>query len=83
MLVASFFMSENPNSAPSEENPRKLPKTFEPSSFEERWYRLWEEEGRFQPTGPPGLVKLQLSGLLALAVGQTPPRPIIGPPGSV
>jgi len=47
-------MSENRIPATSEENPRKLPKTFEPSSFEERWYRLWEEEGRFQPSGPAG-----------------------------
>jgi valyl-tRNA synthetase len=47
-------MSESPISTVSEENPRKLPKTFEPSSFEERWYRLWEAEGRFQPHGPPG-----------------------------
>ncbi len=46
-------MSENPISAASED-PRKLPKTFEPSSFEERWYRLWEEEGRFRPSGPAG-----------------------------
>jgi valyl-tRNA synthetase len=47
-------MSEIPISTASEENSRKLPKTFEPSSFEERWYRLWEAEGRFQPQGPPG-----------------------------
>ncbi len=47
-------MSENRIPAASEENPRKLPKTFEPSSFEDRWYRLWEEEGRFQPSGPAG-----------------------------
>jgi valyl-tRNA synthetase len=47
-------MSENRIPAVSEENPRKLPKTFEPSSFEERWYRLWEKEGRFQPSGPAG-----------------------------
>jgi valyl-tRNA synthetase len=33
---------------------RKLEKTFDPSHFEERWYRTWEEEGRFQPVGPPG-----------------------------
>ena len=49
-------MSENRTPAASEENPRqdpKLPKTFEPSHFEERWYRLWEEEGRFQPSVPP------------------------------
>ena len=32
----------------------KLEKTFDPSHFEERWYRTWEEEGRFQPVGPPG-----------------------------
>src|SRR6266536_3569988 len=33
---------------------RKLAKTFDPAHFEERWYRTWEEEGRFQPAGPPG-----------------------------
>ena len=32
----------------------KLAKTFDPAHFEERWYRTWEEEGRFQPVGPPG-----------------------------
>jgi valyl-tRNA synthetase len=32
----------------------KLEKTFDPSHFEERWYRTWEKEGRFQPVGPPG-----------------------------
>ena len=32
----------------------KLPKTFTPSAFEERWYRTWESEGRFQPNGAPG-----------------------------
>ena len=47
-------MSESSTPAASEDNPRKLPKTFEPSSFEERWYRLWEAEGRFQPQGAPG-----------------------------
>ncbi|MGE5277338.1 MAG: valine--tRNA ligase, partial [Acidobacteriota bacterium] len=31
---------------------RRLEKTFDPSSFEERWYRFWEAEGRFQPSGP-------------------------------
>jgi valyl-tRNA synthetase len=36
------------------EEPKRLPKTFEPSSFEERWYRAWETEGRFQPSGPEG-----------------------------
>ncbi len=33
---------------------RRLEKTFEPRAFEERWYRLWESEGRFQPAGPAG-----------------------------
>jgi valyl-tRNA synthetase len=32
----------------------KLEKTFDPAIFEEQWYRTWEEEGRFQPVGPPG-----------------------------
>jgi valyl-tRNA synthetase len=47
-------MSENTDPADSEASAKKLPKTFEPSSFEERWYRLWEAEGRFQPAGPSG-----------------------------
>src|SRR4030095_4727276 len=32
---------------------RRLEKTFDPASFEERWYQVWETEGRFQPQGPP------------------------------
>src|SRR5437016_1676664 len=52
--VPNRSMSESSIPAASEDNPRKLPKTFEPSSFEERWYRLWESEGRFQPRGPAG-----------------------------
>src|SRR5437588_3387434 len=40
--------------AAREEPSKKLEKTFEPVHFEERWYRTWEEEGRFQPAGPPG-----------------------------
>ena len=47
-------MSESPVLADPAEASKKLPKTFEPASFEERWYRLWEEEGRFRPEGPPG-----------------------------
>jgi valyl-tRNA synthetase len=51
-------MPETPleNGPPDEAagDPRKLPKTFEPASFEQRWYRLWESEGRFQPAGPAG-----------------------------
>ena len=31
-----------------------LAKTFDPAHFEERWYSLWEREGRFQPKGPAG-----------------------------
>ncbi len=38
----------------TEEPSRRLEKTFEPRAFEERWYRLWESEGRFQPAGPAG-----------------------------
>jgi len=34
-------MSETPLPAESEDSARKLPKTFDPSSFEERWYRAW------------------------------------------
>src|SRR4029434_3728432 len=38
----------------SEETSARLEKTFDPSHFEERWYRTWESDGRFQPVGPPG-----------------------------
>ena len=31
-----------------------LEKTFDPSSFEQRWYSVWEKDGRFQPGEPPG-----------------------------
>ncbi len=31
-----------------------LEKTFDPAHFEERWYAVWEKDGRFQPGGPPG-----------------------------
>ena len=34
--------------------PRKLPKTFDPAAFEDRWYRAWEAQGRFQPAGLAG-----------------------------
>ncbi|PYQ34586.1 MAG: valine--tRNA ligase [Acidobacteria bacterium] len=37
-----------------EEPSKRLEKTFDPAHFEDRWYRTWEEEGRFQPVGPPG-----------------------------
>ena len=37
-------------SAPS----KGLEKTFDPAHFEERWYSVWEKDGRFQPGGPPG-----------------------------
>ena len=33
---------------------KALEKTFDPAHFEERWYSLWEKEGRFQPGGAPG-----------------------------
>ena len=44
-------MTQSRSPADSEENPRRLPKTFEPSRFEGAWYELWEREGRFQPAG--------------------------------
>ncbi|MFN2634360.1 MAG: valine--tRNA ligase [Thermoanaerobaculia bacterium] len=47
-------MPENVLPAESEDSVRKLPKTFEPGSFEERWYSVWEKDGRFQPSGAPG-----------------------------
>jgi len=46
-------MPENPLQ-PAEEPSKRLDKRFEPATFEERWYRTWEQEGRFQPSGPPG-----------------------------
>ena len=47
-------MPENAATSAPDEGARKLPKTFDPASFEERWYRLWMEEGRFEPRGPAG-----------------------------
>jgi len=47
-------MSENPSPVDAEGAARKLPKNFDPSSFEERWYSVWESEGRFQPQGAAG-----------------------------
>ncbi|HEU5249813.1 MAG TPA: valine--tRNA ligase [Thermoanaerobaculia bacterium] len=38
----------------ADESSARLDKTFDPAHFEERWYRTWESEGRFQPVGPPG-----------------------------
>ena len=50
-------MPERVISPEAAERPRKLEKTFEPSAFEGRWYRVWEAEGRFQPNGPPNAPK--------------------------
>jgi valyl-tRNA synthetase len=47
-------MPEQTASLDAGEDSRKLPKTLDPSAFEQRWYRTWESEGRFQPSGPPG-----------------------------
>jgi valyl-tRNA synthetase len=48
-------MSETASrAAAADESSRKLEKTFDPASFERRWYRVWEEEGRFEPRGPEG-----------------------------
>src|SRR3984893_17432893 len=47
-------MPENVAPAEPEDSPRRLPKTFDPAAFEDRWYSVWEAEGRFQPVGPPG-----------------------------
>jgi valyl-tRNA synthetase len=46
-------MSEKAASPEATEASRRLEKTFDPASFEERWYQIWETEGRFQPQGPP------------------------------
>jgi valyl-tRNA synthetase len=45
-------MPEKPARSEGEDSARRLPKTFTPSMFEETWYRLWDSEGRFQPSGP-------------------------------
>ncbi|HEV2064417.1 MAG TPA: valine--tRNA ligase [Thermoanaerobaculia bacterium] len=34
--------------------PENLPKTFDPATFESRWYQTWESQGRFQPDGHAG-----------------------------
>ena len=47
-------MAETPSPAAADGAARALPKTFDPASFEERWYAVWEAGGRFQPAGPPG-----------------------------
>jgi valyl-tRNA synthetase len=47
-------MPENPSPVDAEGAARRLPKNFDPSSFEERWYSVWESEGRFQPRGAAG-----------------------------
>ena len=47
-------MPEIPSDTASAADLRKLPKTFEPASFEQEWYRRWESEGRFTPAGPAG-----------------------------
>src|SRR6476620_5740328 len=49
-----FLMAETPSPAAADDSARALPKTFDPASFESRWYALWEAEGRFQPAGAPG-----------------------------
>ncbi len=45
-------MPERAASPETSDASRRLEKTFDPASFEERWYRVWEAEGRFQPSGP-------------------------------
>ncbi len=45
-------MPKRAASSETADGSRKLEKTFDPASFEERWYALWEAEGRFQPEGP-------------------------------
>jgi valyl-tRNA synthetase len=44
----------SPSVGGEEDSTRKLEKTFDPGEFEERWYRVWEAQGRFQPTGLSG-----------------------------
>ena len=47
-------MSEKPAYDRPEEPSGGLPKTFDPSLFENRWYAAWERDGRFQPATAPG-----------------------------
>ena len=47
-------MSEKPVLDPAAAPSKGLEKTFDPAHFEERWYSVWEKDGRFQPGGPPG-----------------------------
>src|ERR1700737_3790571 len=47
-------MPESVAPAEPEDSPRRLPKTFDPAAFEDRWYSVWEAEGRLEPQGPAG-----------------------------
>jgi len=58
-LRPSFMHEDTLPAIPSpvageDDSVKKLEKTFDPAQFEERWYRVWEAQGRFQPTGPEG-----------------------------
>ncbi|HEY7864316.1 MAG TPA: class I tRNA ligase family protein, partial [Thermoanaerobaculia bacterium] len=46
---------KSPAPIPAARRERSLEKTFEPASFEARWYEVWEREGRFQPGGDASL----------------------------
>jgi valyl-tRNA synthetase len=35
----------------AEQSEQTLPRTYEPSAVEEKWYRFWEEGGYFKPNG--------------------------------
>jgi valyl-tRNA synthetase len=47
-------MPEIPSDIEAATDAKKLPKTFDPASFEKAWYERWESEGRFTPDGAPG-----------------------------
>src|SRR5215813_7944717 len=51
-LQALFFMPEHSASSQSLAASRRLEKTYDPASFERRWYEAWEADERFQPSGP-------------------------------
>src|SRR5262245_46059000 len=48
---------KSPAPTPATRRERSLEKTFEPASFEARWYEVWEREGRFQPSADPSAPK--------------------------
>ena len=60
---------------------KALDKTFDPAHFEERWYSLWEKEGRFQPGGSSGLAAVRHGHPAAQRHGAAAHRPRLRPHG--